>query len=103
MQAADRIRLAPPLHGIGPFLGHVVLRESLQGADKLAVDDPGRERIEVSGDRRHSNLVEQRKALLDITLQDQQPCFCHSSEGARRRVELRAQLNRPPGPRSSAA
>ena len=102
VKAADGIRLAPPLHRLGPFLGHVVLCESLQGAHELAVDDPSRERIEVPGDRRYPDLVEQRQALLDITAQDQQPCFCHLSEGARRRVMLRTQLDGPPRPRSSA-
>ncbi len=102
VQAADRVRPAPPLHRLGPFLGHVVLRESLQGADELAVDDPGRERVEVPGDRRHPNLVEQRQALLDITVEDQQPCFGHSTERARRRVKPRTQLDRPPRPRPSA-
>ncbi len=69
VEAPDGIRIAPPLHSLGPFLGHVVLGESLQGAYELAVDDPGRERIEVPGDRGHPNLVEQRQALLDITVQ----------------------------------
>ena len=63
VQAADGVGLAPPLHRLGPFLGDVVLGESLQGADELAVDDPRRERIEVAGDRRHPGLVEQRQAL----------------------------------------
>ena len=102
VKAPDRIRPAPPLHRLGPFLGRVVLRESLQGAYELAVDDPGRERVEIPGDRRHPNLVEQREALLDITVEDQQPCFCHSTEGARRRVKPRTQLDGPPRPRSGA-
>jgi len=60
VQAADGIRLAPPLHRLGPLLGDVVLGEALQRADELAVDDPGRERIEVPGHRCHPNLIEQR-------------------------------------------
>ena len=63
VEAPDGTRLAPPLHRLGPFLGHVVLREALQGAHELAVDDPGRERIEVPGDRRHPGFVEQRQTL----------------------------------------
>ena len=39
-QAADGVRLAPPLHRLGPLLGHVVLGKALQGAHELAVDDP---------------------------------------------------------------
>ena len=63
VEAPDGVRLAPPLHRLGPLLGHVVLRESLQGAHELAVDDPGRERVEVAGDRRHPHLVEQGETL----------------------------------------
>ena len=101
MKAPDRIRLAPPLHDFGPFLGDVVLREPLQGAYELAVDDPGRERVEVAGDRRHSHVVEQREALLDITVQDQQACFCDPPDCTRRRVALRAHLDGAPGPGAS--
>ena len=97
----DGVRLAPQLHRLRPFLGHVVLRKSLQRAYQLAVDDPGRERIQIPGDRRHPNLVEQRQALLDIAIQDEQPCFCHAAERARRRLMLRAQLDGPPSPRPS--
>ena len=38
VDAADGIRLAPPLHR-GPLLGHVVLGEALQGAHDF-VDEP---------------------------------------------------------------
>ena len=101
VKAPDRTRLAPPLHHFGPFLGDVVLREALQRADELAVDDPGRERVEVAGDRRHSHVVEQREAVLDITVQNQQACFCDLSDCTRRRVALRAHLDGAPGPRAS--
>src|SRR3954453_7059434 len=37
MQAPDGIRPAPRFHRVSPFLRDVVLRESLQGADELAV------------------------------------------------------------------
>ena len=63
VEAPDGVRRAPPLHRLGPFLGEVVLRESLQGAHELAVDDPRGERIEVAGDRRHPGFVEQRQTL----------------------------------------
>ena len=86
MEASDGIGLAPALHRLGPLLGHVVLRESLQRADELAVHEPGRERIEIPGDRRHSRLVEQRQTFLDIAAQDAQPSRRHSSDGARRGV-----------------
>ena len=57
-EAADGVRLAPPLHRLGPFLGHVILGEALQGAHELAVDHPGRQQIEVPGNGRHPRLIE---------------------------------------------
>src|SRR5215213_6496711 len=39
VEAPDGVRLAPSLHGLGPFLGGVVLREPLQSAHQLAVDE----------------------------------------------------------------
>ena len=97
-EAADGVRPAPSLHRLGPLLGDVVLREALQGADELAVHESRRERIEISGDRRHSHFVEQRQTFLDIAVQDAQPCRRHSSDGARRSVMLRAGLDRALGP-----
>ena len=102
VEAPDGIRLAPPLHRLGPLLGHVVLGEALQGAHQLAVDDPCRERIEVPRDRRHPGFVEQRQTLLDIAVQDEQPCLGYPSDGARRRVTGRTDLDRPPGPHPGA-
>jgi hypothetical protein len=102
MQAADGVRLAPPLHGLGPLLCGVVLREPLQGADELAVHEPGRERIEVPGDRRHSHFVEQRQTSLDIAVQDAQPRRRHPPDRARRSFTPRAPLDRPLGPPPSA-
>ena len=101
VKAPDRTRLAPPLHHFGPFLGDVVLREALQRAHELAVDDSRRERVEVAGDRRHSHVVEQRQAFSHVAVQDQQACFCDPSDRTRRRVAPRADLDRAPGPRAS--
>ena len=98
VEAPDGVRLAPPLHRLGPLLGHVVLGEALQRAHELAVDDPGRERIEVPGDGRHPGFVEQRQTLLDVAVQDEQPGLCHPSDGARRRVARRTDLDGTPGP-----
>jgi hypothetical protein len=48
METADRVRPAPPLHRLGPLLGDVVLPEPLQCAHEFAVDDAGRERVELT-------------------------------------------------------
>ena len=98
VQAPDGVRLTPPLHRLGPLLGHVILGEALQGADELAVDDPCRQRIEVPGDGGHPGLLEQRQTLLDIAVQDEQPCLCDPCDGERRRVTLRTHLDGTPGP-----
>ena len=98
VKAPDRVGLAPPLHRLGPLLGHVVLGEALQGADELAVHDARRERIELSGDRRHPRFVEQRQSLLDVAVHDEQPCLGDPTDGARRRVTYRSHLDGAPRP-----
>ena len=84
VETADGVRLAPPLHRLGPLLGHVVLSEALQGTHEFAVDDARRERIELPGHSRDPGLVEQRQALPDVPIQDEQPGFGHPSNGTRR-------------------
>ena len=101
VEASDGVRLAPPFHRLGPFLGRVVLCEALQGAHELAVDEACRERVELIRDHRHPNLVEQGETLLHVSAQNEQPGLCDSSDGACRgshsnRPRLRA------GPTSSA-
>ena len=78
------------------------MRQALQGAHQLAVDDPGRERIQGPRDCRHPGLVEQGQTLLDFAVKDEQPCLRHLSDGARRRVTPRPHLDGPPSPRPSA-
>ena len=102
VDAPDGVRLAPPLHRLGPLFGHVVLCEPLQSANELAVDDPRRERIEVAGSDRHSHLVEQFEPRLDLAAQDEEPRFCHPSDRARCRITPRADLDRTHGPLSSS-
>jgi hypothetical protein len=71
VEAPDRVRLAPPLHRLRPFLGRVVLCESLQGAHELAVDETCRERVEVIRDHRHPDLVEQGEAFRHVAAQNE--------------------------------
>ncbi len=103
VDAADGIGLRPPLHRLGPLLGDVVLREPLERTDELAVDDSCRERIELAGDRRHTDLFKQRQASADVAVQDQKPSFCHLSDGTRRRLTPRAHVDGTPSPQSGAA
>jgi hypothetical protein len=71
VEAPDGVRLAPPLHRFGPFLGRVVLCESLQGAHELAVDEACRERVEVIRDHRHPHLVEQGETFSHVAVQNE--------------------------------
>ena len=71
VEAPDGVRLAPPLHRLGPFLGRVVLCESLQGAHELAVDEARRERVEVIRDHCHPHLVEQGETFPHIAAQNE--------------------------------
>ena len=98
VKAADGIRLAPPLHRLGPLLSHVIHGEALQGAHQLAVDDPCRQRIEIARNRRHPSFVEQCQTLGHVPVQDEQPGFGDPSNGACRRVTRRTHLDRTPGP-----
>ena len=88
VEAPDGVRLAPSLHRLRPLLGRVVLRESLQGAHELAVDEACRERVELIRDHRHPNLVEQGETFPHVAAQNEEPGFCDPSDGARRRVAL---------------
>ena len=103
VEAADGVGLAPPLHGLGPFLGQVVLGESLQGADELAVDDPGRERIQLAGGRGHPGFVEERQPLLDLAVEDEAARLRDPADGGGSRVTTRTDVDRPPGPLPRAA
>ncbi len=98
VEAADGAGLAPPLHGLGPFLGQVVLRESLQGTDELAVDDPGRERIQLAGSRGHPCFLEERQPLADLAVEDEAACLRDPADGGSSRITARTDLDRPPSP-----
>ena len=103
VEAPNGVRLAPSLHRLGPFLGRVVMRESLQGAHELAIDEARRERVELIRDQRHPDLVEQGEAFPHVAAQNEEPGFCDPSDGARCRVALRTDLDRAPGPLSRVA
>ena len=90
--------LRPPLHRLGPLLGQVVLRQSLQRAHQLAVHDAGRERVELARGRRHPGLFEQGQAALDVTVEDQQSRLRDASDGGGRGVAPRAHLDGSAGP-----
>ena len=71
VEAPDGVCLAPALHRLRPFLGRVVLCESLQGAYELAVDEARRERVELIRDHRHPDLVEQGETFPHVAVQNE--------------------------------
>jgi hypothetical protein len=70
VQAADGVRLTPPFHHLGPFLGQVILGDALQGAHQLAVHNARRQRIQLSRCRRDPHLLQQRQSGVDIAVED---------------------------------
>ena len=98
VDAPDGLPVAPPLHRLRPLLGQVVLREPLERAHQLAVDDPRREGIELAGDGGHGGFVEEPEALLDLALQDEAAGLGHPANGGGRRIAPRADLDGAPGP-----
>ena len=98
VDASDGTGRAPSLHGFRPFLGEIVLRDPLQGAHELAVDDPRGERIELARDRGDACFVEEHQALLDLARQDEASRLRDASNRGSGRVTLRTDLDRPPGP-----
>ena len=102
VEAADGVGLAPPLHRLRPFLGGVVLCESLEGADELAVDEAGRERIEVVGDHRDAHFVEERETFVHVAAQDEEPRLGHPPDSEGRRVAPLTDLDGASGPVAGA-
>ena len=102
MEAPDGVCLAPPFHRVGPLLGNVVKGQALQRAYKLAVDDAGRQRIELPGHCRHAGLVELRQTLLDLSCQDEQSRVRYPTDGTGGRVTFRADRDGAPSPLPSA-
>ncbi len=62
--------VAPTIRGIRPLGGSPVVADVLAGADREAVDDPGRVRSQVAAHRRGGRLVEEPKPLVDLALLD---------------------------------
>ena len=102
MDAPHGLPVAPALHRRRPLLGQVVLRQPLERADQLAVDQPRREGVELAGDGGHGGLVEQPEALPDLALQDEAAGLGHPADGGGGRVARRADLDGPPGPAPGA-
>jgi hypothetical protein len=64
-EAADGVAFAPAHRGLGPLGRAAVVGQVAAGADRIAVDDRRRERLEPAGDGRGAHLVDQRQPLVD--------------------------------------
>ena len=106
VDAPHGLSLPPALHRLRPLLGQVVLRERLQRAHDLAIDDPGGEGIELTGDRRDGRFVEEAQPPRDIAFEDQAAGLGDTTEGGggrsapvpvsmARRAHCRALRSRP--------
>ena len=73
--------MPPPFHGLGPFLGEVVLGERLQRTHELAVDDAREKRVELAGDGGHRRFVEKGEALRDFAIEDEAARLRDSAHG----------------------
>ena len=103
MDAADAASVAPPLHGLGPLLGEVVLTEPLEHAHQLAVDHSGGDGIELTGDGGHRRLLDEVEAPTDLARQDHRVRLGHPTESGRRRVAARPHRDRTTGPFTGSA
>ena len=103
MDAADTASVAPPLHGLGPLLGEVVLSEPLEHAHQLAVDHSGRDGIEFTGDGGHRRLLDEVEAPTDLARQDHRMRLGHPTESGRRRVAVRSRRDRTTRPFTGSA
>ena len=82
-EAGDVEAIAPTVRDLRPFGGAAVVAEVLTGADRDAVDEPGRERPELAAHGRRGRLVEQREPLLDVAGLDERSSFAHQRQRVR--------------------
>ena len=85
-EARDLEAVAPTVRDLGPFGRPAVVAEVLTGADRDAVDDPGRERPQLAAHGRGSCLVEERESFLDVARLDERSAL--SDERQRVRVAV---------------
>ena len=71
MEAAGRVPTAPSVHGVGPFLGSVILGKPLECAHRAAVQECGAHGVELPGQRCHGGLVQDGQSLLQVPLEDE--------------------------------
>lgn len=99
MYASDGgLAVTPAFHHDGPFLGHVVLRDPLQRAYDLAVDQTGEERIELARHDRDAGFVQEQQILRNLAVQDQAAGFGDARHRCGRRLVLATERDALSGP-----
>ena len=97
IKPGDGLPLAPTARGVGPFTGPLVVGHLLARRDQVAVDDPGRHRVQLAGKRGDGRLVEEGHPLADQTLGDQRSSLILQPERHQVTVaEAGAEVQRPP-------
>ena len=79
-KATDVGLVAPAVRGLGPLGRPPEVADVLARADGEAVDEPGRERLELAADGGRARLVVERKPLLDVAAHDQRPRLSRERE-----------------------
>ena len=69
-EPGDGLALTPAPGRVGPIAGSLVVGDLLAGADRVAIDGPGRERSQLARQRGHGRLVEQSHPFAELTLGD---------------------------------
>ena len=82
--ATDIEAVAPAVGGVRPLGRATVVPELLAGRDRAAVDEPGRERLELAGHRGRGRLVEKLETLVHLAGVDRELAL----PGQRHRLEV---------------
>jgi hypothetical protein len=94
-EAEDALPLAPLVRGVGPLAGPPVVGEPPAHVDRVAIDDAGRVRAEVTAYRDHRGLLEQSQALGHLAFRDQKsPELLKLQRGEIAIVEARREVMR---------
>ena len=101
MEAPGLVPTAPSLHGVGPFLGSVILGKPLECADRAAVQDCGAHGVELPGQRGHGGLVQNRQALLQVALEDEDAGLGVATQDPDRLERPASSQGRRPGVRAA--
>ena len=79
-KAGRPLDIAPPVRGLGPLAGALEVSDALGAGDGHAVDDGGREGVELTREGRRRRLVEQHEAGIELAQVDEAGALHHECE-----------------------